>query len=308
MPVRVLLPLAIVTLIWGTTWYVIKTQLGVVPAPWSVAYRFTLAALLMFVLCFARGRSIAFPAKAHFFFLMIGVFQFAGNFNLVYQASRFVTSGLIAVAFALLVVPNAILARIFLGHRVDRQFMIGSALGIMGVALLFRQELLALADAPDLALGIGATVLGILCASAANVMQAAPQARAYGMSAMLAWAMTYGSVINIIFAWRTSGPPVIDAAPLYLGGIAYLAVFASAIAFVLYFGVIREIGPAKAAYSSVLIPFVAMTISTVLEGYQWTPYAIGGAVLTALGLVIALRAKKRVVTAPPAAAPAIKSG
>lgn len=299
MPARVFLPLAIVTLIWGTTWYVIKTQLGVVPAPWSVTYRFALAALIMFAFCLISGRTLRYPVQAHLFFFVVGAFQFAGNFNFVYQASRFVTSGLIAVAFALLVVPNAVLARIFFGHRVDRQFLAGSALGIAGVALLFRQELLALAGAPDLALGIGATVLAILCASVANVMQAAPQAKGYGMAAMLAWAMAYGTALNTGFAWASSGPPVVEATPIYLGDLAYLSLFASATAFVLYFGAIREIGPAKAAYSSVLIPFVAMAISTVLEGYLWTPYAIGGAVLTALGLVIALKAKKQAAVAPP---------
>ncbi len=292
MPVRTVLPLAIVTLIWGTTWYVIKTQLGVVPAQWSVAYRFITAAGLMFLLCVVRKRPLAFPKEAHLFFLAIGIFQFAGNFNFVYQASRFVTSGLIAVAFALLVVPNALFARIFLGQKVSARFMVGSAIGIVGVALLFRQELLSLSGGADLVFGLGATVMGILCASVANVMQASPRARGYSMSSMLAWAMLYGSLLNIAFAWMTQGSPVIEPTPIYLGGVLYLALFASAIAFVLYFNVIREIGPARAAYSGVFVPFVAMAISTVLEGYVWTPYAIAGGVLTMIGLYVALSARK----------------
>jgi len=61
--------------------------------------------------------------------------------------------------------------------------------------------------------------------------------------------------------------------------------------FPLYFGVVRAIGPAKAAYSSVIIPVIAMLLSTLFEGYRWTPLAISGSVLALTGLVLALRAK-----------------
>lgn len=288
---RIALSFVAVTLIWGTTWYVIKTQLGVVPPQWSVTYRFAGASLIMFAACLVMRRPLAFPPGAHAFFVVLGLFQFAGNFNFVYQASRFITSGLIAVAFALLVVPNAVFARIFLGQKVSGQFILGSALGIGGVVLLFRQELMAIGGGEALLLGLGATAMGVLMASVVNVMQASPRARGYDMFGMLAWAMLYGALIDAAFAWATSGPPVVDPTPLYFGGVFYLAAFASALAFVLYFSVIRAIGPAKAAYTSVLIPFIAMTISTVAEGYRWTWPAAGGAALTIAGLIIALRSR-----------------
>jgi len=288
---RVVLPFVLVTLIWGTTWYVIKTQLGVVPPQWSVTYRFATAGLIMLAACLVMRRRLNFSLSAHGFFLVLGLFQFATNFNFVYQASRFVTSGLIAVAFALLVVPNAVLSRIFLGHKVSAQFIGGSLLGFAGVALLFRQELLAMEASDGLIFGLGATLIGVLAASIANVMQATPRARSYDLFGMLAWAMLYGAAIDAGFAWAMTGPPIVDPTPLYFGGVFYLAALASALAFVLYFDVIRSIGPAKAAYSSVIIPFIAMAISTLLEGYRWTPPAIAGGVLTVIGLVIALRSR-----------------
>ena len=48
---RVLIPFIIVTLIWGSTWIVIRGQLGDVPASWSVCYRFLVAAIAMFGTC-----------------------------------------------------------------------------------------------------------------------------------------------------------------------------------------------------------------------------------------------------------------
>ncbi|MBZ6379323.1 EamA family transporter [Pacificimonas flava] len=294
MTARQLLLLAIPTFVWGTTWYVIKTQLGVVPVEWSVAYRFIVASVIMFAIAAIRRRSLAFPPRAHIFFLGVGLFQFFANFNFVYQASEVVTSGLIAVAFALLIVPNAVLAWIFFRHRVDRNFIAGAAMGIVGVSLLFRQEIAALSGGPELGWGLAMTVLAVLSASAANVMQASPFIRSYAMTSMLAWAMLYGAIFDVGAAWLVAGPPVIELTPVYIGGVVYLAVFASAIAFVVYFNVIREVGPARAAYSGVIVPFVAMAISTALEGYVWTLPAIIGAILTVSGLLIALGARNKV--------------
>nr|WP_207791465.1 DMT family transporter [Sphingosinicella soli] len=289
---RIVLPFAAVTLIWGTTWYVIKTQLGVVPPEWSVAYRFMGASFIMFAACALMRRPLRFPLAAHGFFMLLGVFQFAGNFNFVYQASQTVTSGLIAVVFALLVIPNALFARLFLKQPVSARFVVGAALGIAGVALLFERELGADGWSGPIAAGLGLTLVGVMFASVANVMQGTARARSYDMFGMLAWSMLYGALVDIAYAWAMRGPPVIAWTPLYLGGIFYLAAIASALAFVLYFNVIRLVGPAWAAYSGVFIPFIAMTISTLLEGYRWSPLAVAGAALAVVGLVIALRARR----------------
>ncbi|MCH3776182.1 DMT family transporter, partial [Campylobacter jejuni] len=78
----------------------------------------------------------------------------------------------------------------------------------------------------------------------------------------------------------------------YLIGTLYLGVVASAVAFTLYFGILRVIGPAKAAYSSVIVPVIAMLLSTLFEGYRWSALAVAGSALAMLGLVIALRARR----------------
>ena len=103
---------------------------------------------------------------------------------------------------------------------------------------------------------------------------------------------TVRAIIDAGVAWATSGPPVVEWTPAYLGGVFYLAAFASALAFLLYFNVIRVIGPAKAAYSGVIVPVIAMIFSTIFEGYRWSPLALGGGVLAMIGLVIALRARR----------------
>ncbi|MDH3338021.1 MAG: EamA family transporter, partial [Gammaproteobacteria bacterium] len=79
--------------------------------------------------------------------------------------------------------------------------------------------------------------------------------------------------------------------PGYIISLAYLAVFGSAIAFGCYLALIRRIGSARAAYSSVLFPVVALAISTVVEGYRWTAIAALGIMLTLAGNWLILRSK-----------------
>jgi drug/metabolite transporter (DMT)-like permease len=293
----------LITLIWSSTWIVIKDQLGpnsaqAVPPIWSVSYRFLIAGAAMFAIARITGASVRLDRRGHALAALLGLFQFVANYNLVYAAELYVTSGVVAIVFALLIVPNAVLARILFGARVDGRFILGSAVALAGVALLFAQELRAAEAAPEAVLaGLGFTLVAVLAASAGNVMQLMEGVKARSIAAMLGWAMLYGGIADAMLAWAAFGPPVAESRIGYWLGLAYLSIVASALAFWLYYRIIRAIGPAKAAYSSVLIPIVAMAISTLAEGYRWSALAIAGALLAIAGLVIAL-GSRRIAAAP----------
>lgn len=290
---RVMLPFVIVTLIWGSTWLVIRDQLGLVPPAWSVTYRFAIATVGMFAYALATRTPLRLTWREQGLALAVGVAQFVLNFNFVYRAEHYVTSGLVAVVFSLLIVPNALLGRIVLGQRLSGAFLAGSAVALVGVGLLFRHEMLVAAAGPrGVAMGIGLTALGILSASVSNVLQASERARAVPMAALVGWAMAWGVLVNATLAFATVGPPVAETRLVYWLGAAWLGLAGSTIAFPLYYGVIRAIGPARAAYSSVIVPVIAMALSTLFEGYRWTPPAVAGGVLVGAGLVIALKARR----------------
>jgi drug/metabolite transporter (DMT)-like permease len=296
---RVLLPFALITLIWGSTWIVITDQLGTVPPTWSVTYRFAIAAAAMFAYARWTGASLRIGREGHWLALLFGILQFCGNYNLVYAAELYVTSGLVAVIFALLIVPNSLLAWLFLKQKVAVGFLAGSAVALAGVALLFVQEFRASgAPATSVLAGIGLTLLAVLTASIANVMQASERLRRRPVAAMLAWGMLYGVLADIALSWLLFGPPVVETRPGYWVSLLYLSVAASAVAFALYYQVIRAIGPARAAYSSVLIPILAMGFSTAFEHYHWSTAAVAGGVLTLAGLLLALRSKRPPIPAP----------
>jgi drug/metabolite transporter (DMT)-like permease len=284
------------TLIWGCTWFVIRTQLGEIPASWSVTWRFVLGASVMFALCVVRRKSLRLTAAQHGFALLVAVSQFVLNFNLVYRSEQYLTSGLVSLTFAFLLVSNTLLAAVFLGARVTRRFLMGSAIGLAGIGLLFAPDLARPGgDGFGGAMGLGLALAfgGVLSASIANVLQASNFGRAMPLEAGIAWAMAWGALLDGVLAWTVAGPPVISFDPVYLAGLAYLGIVASAVAFSLYYVLIRTVGPGPAAWNGVAVPVVAMTLSTLLEGWQWTGTAVAGVALALVGLAIALTGKAR---------------
>ena len=290
---RVLIPFIIITLIWGSTWIVIKDQLGPVPPSWSVTYRYVIACAGMFAYAAAKREPLRVGPQGHLLALSFGLPQFFLNFNFVYAAEQYITSGIVAMVFALLLVPNSLFSWFFLKHRIARRFIAGSAIAIGGVALLFLNEVRTAAAAPGTVLiGIGLTILGVLSASVSNVLQATERLRSRPIASMIAWGMFYGTAANAVFAFALYGAPVIEYRIGYLVGLFYLGLFASALAFTFYFAILREVGPGRAAYSSLLVPIIAMAFSTAFEDYHWSTLAVVGGVLAITGLFVALRSSR----------------
>ena len=298
----VAIPFIIFTGIWGSTWIVIRDQLGPVPPQWSVAYRFLIAAAAMTMLAWFRDGNLKLSRTGAAVAAVLGLLQFCLNFNAVYLAEQHITSGVVATFFALLLIPSTLLAWAFLGQRPSERFLWSSAVAIVGVGLLFAHELRDnAARIGEMVSGLGFTLAGMIAAASANVLQARPEVRHVPLFTLLAWSMMVGAVLNLSIAAAFGGPPTIELRAGYWIGLVYLALPASVLTFVLYYPVVRQIGPAKAAYSSVLVPIIAMAFSTWLEGYRWTPLAAAGAVLALGGMVGALSRPRAVVAAPDAA-------
>lgn len=290
---RVLIPFALTGTIWGSTWFVITGQIDGVPAAWAVFYRFALATPALFLVALLMQRRLRLTRAEQLLALMVGIAQFSGNFLFVYNAERFITSGIVAVMFALLMVPNAVFGRIFIGERVQGGFITGSLVAITGVAMLLAHEWEIAPLGGNVGLGIALAIGGMLSASIANVVQANPTGRAVPMVSLLAWAMLYGTIFDLGFAWLTAGPPPLPGTWQFWAGTAYLALIGSVVTFPLHYNLVREIGAGRTAYNGIVTVCVAMLLSTLFEGYQWTWLTASGAVLALIGMGLALRSKQK---------------
>ena len=280
---------AIATLIWGSTWLAITFQLGVVAAEVSVAYRFALASALLAIWCCATGRSLAFSRRDHVFLFAQGVLMFGANYVAIYEAERYLTSGLVAVLFSTIVFTNPIGMRIVYGARIARRTMFAAMLGVVGVVLLFLPELLTVKSSMTVALGIAFGLAGTLLATGGNLIAVRNHHASVGVLEGTVWGMAWGAGTAALIASATGASWTFDARPAYWLSLAYLALFGSIIAFVAYFTLIKRVGVALASYTGVATPVIAVLLSTLFEGFVWTWTAVLGVVLAATGNFIALK-------------------
>lgn len=282
----------IVVLIWGTTWYAIKFQLGVVPPEISLVYRFGIAAICLFLYARVVGNPMRLSRRDHGYVALQGMTLFCFNYWLTYLGTQYLTSGLVAVLFTSIIFMNLINARMIFGQLVETRVLVAAAAGMLGVALLFLPELRSTMGNHDVLKGawlaLGATYL----ASLGNMAAMRNTGSGLPVVTVNAYGMVYGTLGLVLIAVVRGAPLIFDASWPYVVSLLYLSLAGTSLAFGLYLALIKKIGPARAAYTSVLFPVVALLVSTVFEGYRWSlPAFIGLAVLIA-GNALALGGRR----------------
>ena len=283
-------------LIWGSTWLVIKYQLGLVAPEVSVAYRFALAAIILMIYCVATSKRMRYGLRDHIGMATLGLFLFSANYFVFYLATYDLTTGLIAVVFSGIAITNVIFGALLLGNPIRPRVALGAAFGIAGLVTVFWPEIQNFDLASQGSRGLLWSIAGTLLASIGNMASASNQRRGLPVLQANAYGMTYGAVFMLAFAVIGGSQFNFDSSPLYVGSLIYLALFGSVIAFGCYLTLIGRIGPDKAAYATVLFPLIALGLSTIFEDYQWSVGAIVGMVLVLFGNVLVLSRKRRQIT------------
>ncbi len=284
--------IVICTLAWGTTWYAITLQLGVVDPIVSLVYRFGLAAALFFAWCALRREAMGLTRTQHSAAIGLGLFNFAIDYALVYWAEERVASAVVAVVFASLAFANLATFRIVFGQRAPGLAWGAAGLGVVGVGFLSWEELAASDMNTRALVGIGLTVIGVIAASIGNVFARRGELAGANVAAFTGWAMLYGACALAAFALATGSTWSFEPTWSYTLSLLHLSLFGSVVAFFLYYGLARRRGYATASYISALTPPVAMLVSSALEGKSWGLAALGGVALVLVGQVVLLRAKR----------------
>ncbi len=279
-------------LIWGSTWAAIPYQLGIVATEVSVGYRFGIAAVALYAYALATRRSLALPTHTYPIIFLQGTLLFCINYFFVYYGTARITSGLVAVVFTMILPLNAVFDRLFFGTRIDNRLSLATLLGIGGIVMIFWPEVSSLSLEDQTVAGIGLVLIGTLFASLGNMCAVLNTGRGLPVVAVNAHAMAFASLLALLISAIFGREFAFSTSVGYVLSLLYLAVFGSAVAFGCYIALIRHIGSARAAYSTLLFPIVALIISTVFEGYRWTPVAAIGILLTLAGNWLILSTQK----------------
>jgi drug/metabolite transporter (DMT)-like permease len=271
---------AVTIFTWGSSWYAMHLQLGIVAPEVSLFWRFSGAALLMMILARVRREPLHFSLTQHLRFAALGACLFSTNLLMYYNAGLTVNSGLLAVFFSLAAIVNPLMATVVLKQPLQPRLLIAALVGIVGVMLMFRPE--ALLDNKDGAgRGLMFAAMGTLLFSSGNMISGRIQYAGISVLSANAWGMVYGSTLLGLVAFVNGRPFIIEPTLPYMGSLLWTIVFSSVIAFFVYLTLLGRIGAARTSYTTVLFPVLALLISTAFENYHWTP--LGG-----LGLLCVL--------------------
>ncbi|MGB3463925.1 MAG: EamA family transporter, partial [Cyclobacteriaceae bacterium] len=276
---------------WGSTWYVIKFQLGSVDPLLSVSYRFGLAALILFIYTTIRRMDMRFSMKSHMRMALQGILLFGFNYWFVYLSEEFLTSGLVAITFSTLIFMNIFLSAIFLGTSIRKEVLIGGILGVSGTILMFYQEIRATGLTEELTHSLLLCITGVFSASMGNIVSAYNQRKGLPVVQTTTYGMLYGAIVMFAIALIAGRDLVIVLSASYLLSLIYLVVFGSIIAFISYLTLIGKIGADKAAYVIVVLPVIALIISSIFEDYHITWLSLGGMLLIVAGNLLVIRKK-----------------
>ena len=276
-------------LIWGSTWLAITFQLGRVPPEVSVAYRFALASLILFAWCGVRRLRLAFTWREHLWMAAQGALLFGINYVCVYLAEGQISSGLVAVAFSLIVFLNFLGARVFFGTPVRLATLVGAALGVGGVGLVFLPELERAAEFSRSSHGLAYAFAATFSASLGNIVASRNQRQGLPVVQLNTFGMMYGALFVGLYAAAAGRAFTFDGSIGYLLSLGYLSLFGSVLAFGAYLTLVGRIGAGRAGYTGAAIPIVALLLSTVFEGLRWQVYMALGIALCLCGNVLVLR-------------------
>ena len=288
------LVLFISTLIcWSPTWYLIKFQFGVVDPLISIFYRFFIASIIVFIFLILSNKKMSFNLHQHLSFLLLGVTLFSLNYIFFYLANTYLISGIVTIAFSTILIMNILGERIYFKIKSSKETLFAAGFGIVGILIIFGNELLNFRLEDKTHIGIILSFIATFWASTGNLVHQKNSKDEIPFIQSIAYGMLYGSLFTLIVAKFRGAEIIFDNSISYILSFLYLSIIGSVVAFYLYLKLLESIGSARAGYIGVIMPIVALIISTLFEGLQWTNNLIFGLPVLIFGCVLILNQKSK---------------
>jgi len=276
-------------LCWGPTWYIIKFQLGTVDPMVSVFYRFFLASVIILLFCIYKKRNLRFSIKEHFFIAVLGIFLFNINYVIFYLSTQYLISGFVALCFSSILFMNVINNIIFHRSSPNIVTLIGGTIGTLGLIIIFYDEIITFEFSSGTSYGIFLGIIATYFASLGNLISAHTSKIKLEVIPVTGLGMFYGSISLVIFLILMGNSFSFELSHQYIFSLIYLSIFGSVFGFSLYLTLIKKLGSNDAAYVAIIMPLVALVVSTFFEGLVWDLSLVLGAIMIVLGNIIILK-------------------
>lgn len=238
--------------IWGASFLFMRIIAPVLGAFWTAEIRVGLAGLALIAWMLVSNQPIVFRQYWKSF-LILGAISTALPAVFYAYAAQHIPAGYSAIMNATSPLWGAVMAAIFLGEQFTRRKMLGMLVGVLGVAMLVR--LGPVEWSTELLLALLACSAATICYALAGVYTKRLSVNVNPV--LMATASQVGGAIFLLPSLPFSPVPgTVTSAVIFAA--AALALLCSAIAYLLYFRLIHDVGPTKALTVTFLIPLFAL--------------------------------------------------
>ena len=281
-----------VTLIcWSPTWYIIKFQLGYVDPLVSVFYRFLTAAIIIFIYLAVKRKKLKFSLNHHLWFMFFGICLYSLNYVFFYLSNTYLISAFPAIVFSTVVMMNIIGEAFYFKKKPTLKTLIGATIGMIGIIIIFKDEIFNFSLSDDTHIGLFLALLGTFCASTGNMVYQRNLNNNFSLIPTLAYAMLYGSLVTLLITQIKGTELLFEYSFSYIASLAYLSIVGSIFAFIFYLRLLEKVGAGRAGYVGVVMPVLALLISTVFENLEWQQDLIIGLPVLIIGAVLVINQK-----------------
>ena len=277
----------VLCLIWGSTWMAIRVLVHDVPPLWSAGVRFVIAAALLLVVAAVRGSQTPQGSRQWRAVFVLGLTMIAIPYGLLFWAEQFVTSSMTAVLYSALPLCVAALTPWMSKRSVPRSAIFGMVLGLGGIAVLFAQGLTA---SRGTLLGGVAILLAVL-STAFSILFAKREISAMDPVVSTGWQFLVGAVALVAGSLATERGRASEWTSHALLALLFLALVGSAVAFALYYWLLRHMQPYQISTISLVIPIVAIIEGAALLQEPIPPLMLAASVVVLGAVAGVLRAQ-----------------
>ncbi|HEV2800746.1 MAG TPA: EamA family transporter [Pyrinomonadaceae bacterium] len=299
----------LLSLIWGSTWLFIKLGLQDLPPFTFAGVRFVVAVAVLGCVIAVRRMSLPRAGRDWLLIALTGVMSFSVNYGLVFWAEQRISSGLAAILQTIIPAFGLVIAHYYLpDERITLWKVCGIALGIAGVGLIFSDQA-AVGDGKSALAGSAAIVVGAFCMSFSNVLIKA-HARHIEPAVLAAGQMICGLVPLLLIGGALEGSPfAFRWTWLAVLSLLYLALVGSALAFLLFYWLVRHMDVTKTMLIPLVTPPIAVFLGwlTLGESLTWRTAVGALGIMSGIALIV-MRKKKELEaqSAPPAVPVTVK--
>lgn len=298
---RLVLSFLVLSFIWGTAFVAISAGLADLPPVLFAAIRYDIAGAILLVSVVALGSSWRPRTRGDLYTMAIGAVLVIAVYNaLLFIGQQTVTSGAAAILIAMNPILATVFARVLLpAERLTPLGLIGLAAGFVGVGLVA-------APAPGALLAEDAVASGfVLLAAAAVALGSVLMQRietTLSTEAVTAWSCVGGALVLHAVSAGLPGEAIADAefTLTALVSVGYLAIFASALGYVIYFDLLGRVGAIEINLVSYAAPVFATSFGWLLLGESISPRTVAGFGAIVLGFFLI---KRRSIAARVGASP-----